>query len=253
MPTINQLVRENKRISKKTNLKKTPALECNPQKHGTCISVFTETPRKPNSALRKVAKVRLTNNRIIRVYIPGEGHNISRFSDILVSGRRIRDLPGVKYGAIRGKFDLASVQGKNNSRSKYGCKKIKPDFIEKNNKIRNREKKNRFYYKTFSKMFSLFLFDKFKTSDQKKYWLKAFFYFNLIFLNNRSKGFDFRGHFYQSFKGLLLYLYNYREDHANTYGKIKYPYKLLFVNRRLLIIKDLKTREVYSYNLKLNK
>merc|ERR1712060_327463 len=105
----NQLVRK-KRFSKKINLKKTPALERNPQKHGTCISVFTKTPRKPNSALRKVAKVRLTNNRIISVYIPGEGHNISR----------IRDLPGVKYGAIRGKFDLTPVQGKNNSRSKYG-------------------------------------------------------------------------------------------------------------------------------------
>jgi small subunit ribosomal protein S12 len=112
MPTINQLVRKKKRISKKINLKKTPALNRNPQKHGTCISVFTKTPRKPNSALRKVAKVRLVNSRIISVYIPGEGHNISRFSDILVTGRRIRDLPGVKYGALRGKFDLSSVVGK---------------------------------------------------------------------------------------------------------------------------------------------
>lgn len=250
MPTINQLVKEYKRISKKTNLKKTPALNHNPQKHGTCISVFTKTPRKPNSALRKVAKVRLTNNRIVSVYIPGEGHNITRFSDVLVSGRRIRDLPGVKYGVIRGKFDLSSVQGKNNSRSKYGCKKAKLDFIEKNKKIRNRAQKNQFYYKTFSKMFLLFIFDKFKTSDQKKYWLKAYFYFNLIFLNNRSKEFDFRGHFYQSFKKLLLYLYDYKEYHAKTYSKIKYPYKLLFVNRRLLIIKDLKTQKVYNYNLK---
>merc|ERR1712075_16922 len=115
-------------MGKKINLKKTPALDSNPQKHGTCVSVFTKTPRKPNSALRKVAKVRLVNSRIITVYIPGEGHNISRFSDILVSGRRIRDLPGVKYGALRGKFDLASVQGKNNSRSKYGCKKKKTRF-----------------------------------------------------------------------------------------------------------------------------
>ena len=112
MPTINQLVRNKKRISKKINLKKTPALFSNPQKHGTCISVFTKTPRKPNSALRKVAKVRLVNSRIITVYIPGEGHNISRFSDVLIAGRRIRDLPGVKYGALRGKFDLGVVEKK---------------------------------------------------------------------------------------------------------------------------------------------
>merc|ERR1712113_1327507 len=101
-----------KRISKKINLKKTPALFSNPQKHGTCVSVFTKTPRKPNSALRKVAKVRLVNSRIITVYIPGEGHNISRFSDVLVSGRRIRDLPGVKYGALRGKLDLLPLEKK---------------------------------------------------------------------------------------------------------------------------------------------
>ena len=112
MPTINQLSKNKKRISKKINLKKTPALNSNPQKHGTCVAVFTKTPRKPNSALRKVAKVRLVNSRIVTVYIPGEGHNISRFSDVLIAGRRIRDLPGVKYGAIRGKFDLASVQKK---------------------------------------------------------------------------------------------------------------------------------------------
>ena len=112
MPTINQLSRNKKRISKKINLKKTPALNSNPQKHGTCVAVFTKTPRKPNSALRKVAKVRLVNSRIVTVYIPGEGHNISRFSDVLIAGRRIRDLPGVKYGAIRGKFDLSSVQKK---------------------------------------------------------------------------------------------------------------------------------------------
>merc|ERR1739845_202083 len=99
------LVRKQKRVSKKINLKKTPASDRNPQKHGTCVSVFTKTPRKPNSALRKVAKVRLVNSRIITVYIPGEGHNISRFSDVLISGRRIKDLPGVKYGILRGKFD----------------------------------------------------------------------------------------------------------------------------------------------------
>merc|ERR1711904_710554 len=127
MPTINQLVKR-KRISKKTKLNKTPALNGNPQKHGTCVSIFTKTPRKPNSALRKVAKVRLVNSRVVSVYIPGEGHNISRFSDVLIAGRRIRDLPGVKYGALRGKFDLSSVTGKKNGRSKYGCKREKLDY-----------------------------------------------------------------------------------------------------------------------------
>jgi small subunit ribosomal protein S12 len=145
MPTINQLVNK-KRISKKINLKKTPALKCNPQKHGTCISVFTKTPRKPNSALRKVAKVRLVNGRIVIVYIPGEGHNISRFSDVLVAGRRVRDLPGVKYGALRGKFDLCAVSAKKNGRSKYGSNKEKKNYIEKSKKKRNRFQKNRFYY-----------------------------------------------------------------------------------------------------------
>merc|ERR1712072_818140 len=116
---------KNKRFSKKIGLNKTPALYSNPQKQGTCISVFTKTPRKPNSALRKVAKVRLVNSRIITVYIPGEGHNISRFSDVLISGRRIRDLPGVKYGALRGHLDLSSVILKKNGRSKYGCKREK--------------------------------------------------------------------------------------------------------------------------------
>merc|ERR1739849_11188 len=134
MPTTNQLIR-NKRFSKKVGSKKTPALYSNPQKQGTCISVFIKTPRKPNSALRKVAKVRLVNSRVITVYIPGEGHNISRFSDILISGRRIRDLPGVKYGAIRGKFDLSYVDGKRNGRSKYGRKKEKLDYVLKDKKI----------------------------------------------------------------------------------------------------------------------
>jgi small subunit ribosomal protein S12 len=134
MPTMNQLINK-KRISKKIKLKKTPALYSNPQKLGTCISVFTKTPRKPNSALRKVAKVRLVNSRIITVYIPGEGHNISRFSDVLISGRRIKDLPGVKYGILRGKFDLSCVKYKKNGRSKYGCKKEdKGEYILKEKK-----------------------------------------------------------------------------------------------------------------------
>merc|ERR1711988_412826 len=126
----------------KKNLKKTPALVNNPQKHGTCVAVFTKTPRKPNSALRKVAKVRLVNSRIVTVYIPGEGHNISRFSDVLIAGRRIRDLPGVKYGALRGKLDLASVQKKRNGRSKYGRKKEKVNTPLKKKKKKKKKKKS---------------------------------------------------------------------------------------------------------------
>ena len=228
MPTINQLVNK-KRVSKKINLKKTPALNRNPHKHGTCISVFTKTPRKPNSALRKVAKVRLVNSRIISVYIPGEGHNISRFSDVLVAGRRIRDLPGVKYGALRGKFDLSDVRDKRNGRSKYGCSKVKKELLDLSTNKRNRNLKNRFYYKSFCRMYILSILGKLKTLDQKRYWLKAHFYFNLLLLNNKSKGFDFRGHFHQKFKGLLAYLYNYKQDYIEKYSS-KYPYKILFVN-----------------------
>ena len=95
MVTINQLLRK-KRITKKIKLNKTPALSGSPQKYGTCLSIFNKTPRKPNSALRKVAKVRLANSKVVNVFIPGEGHNISRFSDVIVVGRRIRDLPGIK-------------------------------------------------------------------------------------------------------------------------------------------------------------
>jgi len=250
MPTINQLVNK-KRVSKKINLKKTPALDRNPHKHGTCISVFTKTPRKPNSALRKVAKVRLVNSRIISVYIPGEGHNISRFSDVLVAGRRIRDLPGVKYGALRGKFDLSDVRDKRNGRSKYGCSKVKNELLDLSTKKRNRNFKNRFYYKSFCRMYILSILGKLKTLDQKRYWLKAHFYFNLLLLNNKSKGFDFRGHFQHKFKGLLSYLYKYREDYLEKYGS-KYPYKVLFVNRKVLIVKNLAKQEVYRYDLKKN-
>jgi small subunit ribosomal protein S12 len=250
MPTINQLVRQKKRVSKKINLKKTPALGGNPQKHGTCISVFTKTPRKPNSALRKVAKVRLVNSRIITVYIPGEGHNISRFSDVLISGRRIRDLPGVKYGALRGKFDLSDVKDKRNGRSKYGRSKDKESFVELKKRERSRNFKNRFYYKSFCKMYLNYLVGDLKmTSDRKRYWLKAHFYFNLLLLNTKSIGFDFRGHFHQKFKGLLTYLYNYKEYHKRKYGN-KYPYKIVFVNRKVLVVKDLRDEKIYKYDLK---
>ena len=124
MPTINQLV-NNKRISKKIKLNKTPALYSNPQKLGTCISVFTKTPRKPNSALRKVAKVRLVNSRIITVYIPGEGHNLQEHSIVLVRGGRVKDLPGVRYHIVRGALDTAGVEGRTQRRSKYGAKRPK--------------------------------------------------------------------------------------------------------------------------------
>ena len=132
MPTLSQLIR-NKRVTKKMGLNKTPALKKSPQKYGTCLSIFNKTPRKPNSALRKVAKVRLSNFKIITAFIPGEGHNISRFSDIIVAGRRIRDLPGVKYGALRGKLDLEGVGAKRCARSKYGTKRPERDIRSPSN------------------------------------------------------------------------------------------------------------------------
>jgi len=248
MPTLNQLVKK-KRISKKTKLNKTPALNGNPQKHGTCVSIFTKTPRKPNSALRKVAKVRLVNSRVVSVYIPGEGHNLSRFSDILIEGRRIRDLPGVKYGALRGKFDLHSVQSKKNGRSKYGCKRKKPDYSKVAKTKRNRNFKNRFYYKSFQKMYSLAIVNEGKTLDHRKYWLKCFFYFNLLFLNNKSKQWDFRNYFFSRFKSLLIHLYDYKEDFKNKYSK-KDPYKILLVNKKVLVVENLKEKKIYTYKLK---
>ena len=249
MPTINQLLRKKKRISKKTNLKKTPALKRNPQKHGTCVSVFTKTPRKPNSALRKVAKVRLVNSRIITVYIPGEGHNISRFSDVLISGRRIRDLPGVKYGALRGKFDLSSVDKRKNGRSKYGQKKLKVDHSSINKKKRNRQFRNRFYYKIFKRMFSLSVFNQLSKVDQRKYWMKCYFYFNLLCLNNTSKRLDSKGYFQHRFKALLLFLYNYKVFHSKKHSK-SFPYNILFANRQILIVRHTETKKIYSYMLK---
>jgi len=249
MPTINQLLRKKKRISKKTNLKKTPALKGNPQKHGTCISVFTKTPRKPNSALRKVAKVRLVNSRIITVYIPGEGHNISRFSDVLISGRRIRDLPGVKYGALRGKFDLSSVDKKKNGRSKYGQKKSKVEYGLISKKKRNRQFRNRFYYKIFRRMFSLSVVNRLNKVDQRKFWMKCHFYFNSLCLNNISNKLDSKGHFRHRFRALLLFLYNYKVFHSKKHSK-SFPYKILFVNRQILIVRHTETKKIYSYMLK---
>ncbi len=123
MPTINQLVRYGRKKRKKKT--KSPALEGNPQKKGTCIRVYTTTPKKPNSALRKVAKVRLSNGKEVIAYIPGEGHNLQEHSTVLVRGGRVKDLPGVKYHIIRGVYDAAGVAGRRNSRSKYGTPRPK--------------------------------------------------------------------------------------------------------------------------------
>jgi small subunit ribosomal protein S12 len=123
MPTINQLC--NLARLPKIKKKKTPALQNCPQKKGICVRVFLRTPKKPNSALRKVARVRLSNNRIVTAYIPGEGHNLQEYSTVLMRGGRVKDLPGVKYHLVRGKFDFAGIKNRKTSRSKYGTKKIK--------------------------------------------------------------------------------------------------------------------------------
>lgn len=120
MPTISQLVRKKrKRIRKK---KKNPALQENPQKRGVCIRVWTITPKKPNSALRKVARVRLTNGIEVTAYIPGEGHNLQEHSIVLIRGGRVKDLPGIRYKIIRNVLDTAGVEGRKKARSKYGAK-----------------------------------------------------------------------------------------------------------------------------------
>ncbi|MFL3050076.1 MAG: 30S ribosomal protein S12 [Candidatus Neomarinimicrobiota bacterium] len=121
MPTVNQLVRKGrKRIANTTN---TPALQHNPQKRGVCTRVYTTTPKKPNSALRKVAKVRLTNGIEVIAYIPGEGHNLQEHSLVLIEGGRVKDLPGVRYHIVRGTMDTAGVDDRTTSRSRYGTKR----------------------------------------------------------------------------------------------------------------------------------
>jgi small subunit ribosomal protein S12 len=123
MPTINQLVRKGR---EKVESKSTaPALKGCPQKRGVCTRVYTTTPKKPNSALRKVARVRLTSGVEVTAYIPGIGHNLQEHSVVLVRGGRVKDLPGVRYHIIRGALDAAGVQGRNRGRSKYGTKKPK--------------------------------------------------------------------------------------------------------------------------------
>jgi small subunit ribosomal protein S12 len=123
MPTINQLVRRSRQdVAKK---EKAPALRQSPQKRGVCTRVYTTTPKKPNSALRKVARVRLTNGFEVTAYIPGEGHNLQEHSIVLIRGGRVKDLPGVRYHIVRGSLDASGVNGRNQSRSKYGTKKPK--------------------------------------------------------------------------------------------------------------------------------
>ncbi len=120
MPTINQLIKKGRK--KKTKKEKAPMLEKCPQKTGVCLHVTTRTPKKPNSALRKVARVRLSNGKEIMAYIPGESHNLQEHNIVLVRGGRVRDLPGVRYHVVRGAFDTAGVEDRKQSRSKYGVK-----------------------------------------------------------------------------------------------------------------------------------
>jgi len=121
MPTINQLVRKGRKRSAKAT--GAPALQSNPQKRGVCTRVYTTTPKKPNSALRKVAKVRLTNSIEVIAYIPGEGHNLQEHSLVLIEGGRVKDLPGVRYHIVRGAMDTSGVDDRKTSRSRYGAKK----------------------------------------------------------------------------------------------------------------------------------
>jgi len=123
MPTVNQLVKSGRQaVPRKTN---SPALKACPQRRGVCVRVYTTTPKKPNSALRKVARVRLTNGMEVTTYIPGEGHNLQEHSVVLIRGGRVKDLPGVRYHVIRGSLDTAGVSNRRQARSKYGAKRPK--------------------------------------------------------------------------------------------------------------------------------
>jgi len=125
MPTYNQLIKYGRKSKIRGN--KFAALEHNPQKKGVCMRVYTTKPKKPNSAIRKIAKIRLNNNRKIIAYIPGEGHNLQEHSVVLVRAGRVPDLPGVKFKVLRGKFDCATIMNRSHRRSLYGCKKKKED------------------------------------------------------------------------------------------------------------------------------
>lgn len=123
MPTLNQLVKTPRKA--KFRRLKTPALNRNPQKRGTCLRIFILTPKKPNSALRKVARVRLTNEKVVVAYIGGEGHTLQQYSNVLMRGGRVKDLPGVKYHLVRGKYDFLGLRNRKTARSKYGTKSAK--------------------------------------------------------------------------------------------------------------------------------
>lgn len=123
MPTINQLVKSGREKQKRKTA--SPALKACPQKRGVCVRVYTTTPKKPNSALRKVARVRLTNGMEVTTYIPGEGHNLQEHSVVLIRGGRVKDLPGVRYHIVRGTLDTSGVTNRRQSRSKYGAKRPK--------------------------------------------------------------------------------------------------------------------------------
>jgi small subunit ribosomal protein S12 len=123
MPTIQQLVRKGR--AKLIDNSKAPALDACPQRRGVCVRVYTTTPKKPNSAMRKVARVRLTNTKEVNAYIPGEGHNLQEHSIVLIRGGRVKDLPGVRYHLVRGSLDAAGVDGRKQGRSKYGAKRPK--------------------------------------------------------------------------------------------------------------------------------
>lgn len=129
MPTIQQLVRKGRESFKEVG--KSPALAACPQRRGVCVRVYTTTPKKPNSAMRKVARVRLTNGKEVNAYIPGEGHNLQEHSIVLVRGGRVKDLPGVRYHIVRGTLDTAGVNGRLQRRSKYGAKRPKAAAAKK--------------------------------------------------------------------------------------------------------------------------
>ncbi|HAM38863.1 MAG: 30S ribosomal protein S12 [Elusimicrobia bacterium RIFOXYC2_FULL_34_12] len=128
MPTVNQLVRKGREILKKKS--KTPALMSSPQRRGVCTRVYTTTPKKPNSALRKVARIKLSSGFEVTAYIPGIGHNLQEHSIVLVRGGRVKDLPGVRYHIVRGTLDSTGVGGRNQGRSKYGAKKPKEGVVK---------------------------------------------------------------------------------------------------------------------------
>jgi len=122
MPTINQLCKTKR--SSKIRRNKVPALQANPQKKGVCLKIFLRTPKKPNSALRKLARLKLTNGKRVTAYIPGEGHKLQEYSTVMIRGGRVKDLPGIKYHLIRGKLDFSGLPNRKTSRSKYGTKRI---------------------------------------------------------------------------------------------------------------------------------